>query len=135
MKSSRRLLRVATLLCVLLVVSAQCFGVGRAFLCECSGVVRMTQVDHCHDAEPCSEHKNECDGEERQDHAIATEELRSVTSGSLAAPEMVPVLVAILPRSDRLVRETRAVELREVRLNASRPPPAIVTARAVELLI
>ena len=83
MKSSRRLLRVAALLSVLLVVSAQCFGVGRAFLCECSGVVMMTQADHCHEAVPCSEHENECGGEERQDHAIATEELRSVTSGSM----------------------------------------------------
>ena len=135
MKFSRRLLRVAALLCVFLVVSAQCLGVGRAFLCECSGVVMMTEADHCHDAVPCSDHEGECGSEDREDHAVTTEELRSVTPGSIAAPEMVPVLLAILPQSDRLVREACAVELRVVHSDASRPPPAVVTARAVELLI
>ena len=33
---------------VLAVISAQLFGIGRGFLCDCSDVQTVTLSDHCH---------------------------------------------------------------------------------------
>lgn len=134
MKSCRRLLGVAALLSVLLVVSAQCFGIGRAFLCACSAELVITEADHCHDAEPCSEGAGACD-EDRQAHVAVSEKLMSVAPGSVGAPELVPVLVAILLQHHLLAHAPRMVELRDARWHASRPPPSVAVTRAVEFLI
>lgn len=135
MKPCRRLLRVAALLSVLLVVSAQCFGIGRAFHCLCTGFAVTTHADHCHDAEPCAEEAAACEDEDRHEHAAMSEPLESVTPQPVAAPELVPVLLAILPQDEVPVCARCAAALRDDRLSASRPPPSVAVTRAVEYLI
>jgi len=76
-------------------VSAQVFGLGRGFVCDCGGVEKVTLADHCHGphSADCHEHEHEaaepCHGDEdheedSHEHEALSESLRASVSPGLA---------------------------------------------------
>ena len=93
------------LLAVLAVASAQVFGLGRGYLCDCGGVEKVTQADHCHGphSSTCHEHEEEpcLGGEDHQDgdthsHPALIEGLLASLASDVHVAAPVPVLVHLM---------------------------------------
>ncbi|MBN8422357.1 MAG: hypothetical protein J0L73_25805 [Verrucomicrobia bacterium] len=75
-------------------VSAQVFGLGRGFVCDCGGVEKVTLADHCHGPHSADCHEHEaaepCHGDEdhheedSHEHEALSESLRASVSPGLA---------------------------------------------------
>ena len=75
---------------------AQVFGMTRGYLCSCSGMVEITQSDHCHgdevlgchhDDEPLHSHE-EHEGEDSHEHALLKD---SPESQVLSFPQLAAI--------------------------------------------
>ena len=132
-------------LCVLAVVSAQLFGVGRSFLCLCSGAPVAMTSDHCHGphgedchAEAAPAHSGEScpdDGDKRT-HAQVAQDFQSLAAQTEPLVMPAPVLLALLMLDDSQWAKVVPVPALEnaADLGAS-PPCGVAVARTIVLLI
>jgi hypothetical protein len=104
------------LLAVLAVATAQVFGLGRGYLCDCGGVEKVTQADHCHSphSSACHEYEEEScfggddhqDGDTHRHPALIESLLASLLSDvHVAAP--VPVLVHLTQPGWQVLQATQ----------------------------
>lgn len=93
--------KILLALCVLALVTAQLFGIGSGFLCDCTGAPVLMASDHCHGphgkqchAEAIAFHSGEncTDGGDMQPHEKVETEFRSPTSPSAAVVMTGPLL-------------------------------------------
>ena len=145
MKVRSPLQKLLLALCVLAVVSAQLFGVGRDFLCLCSGAPVAMASDHCHgphgakchtDAAKDGAAHNEQDSGSREDHRVVKQDVQSrpvEATPQVIAPQ---VLLAILPLVEILFssQETKVPASYSVDFGKS-PPFGVTVARTIVLLI
>jgi len=96
-----------TALAALSVLTAQMIGVNRGFLCDCGGIPRLTQADHCH-----GPHDHACDtddhgghdhdkidhgpGEPMHEHSVAIEKLVASKASPLFLSKPMPPVMALL---------------------------------------
>ncbi len=145
MKVRSHLQKLLLALGVLAVVSAQLFGVGRSFLCLCSGAPVAMASDHCHGphGEDCHEnaapaHSAECcpDDGEKHTHAEVAQDFQSLAAHTDPLVLPAPVMLAFLTLDDS---ERAKVVLLPALENAlalgESPPPGVAVARTVVLLI
>ena len=132
-------------LSVLAVASAQLFGIGRGFLCDCSGRPVATASDHCHgphDAhchekgEPAHSSESCPDDSDTKPHSQVVQDFRSAPA---PAAEMVlaePVLQVVLTLEDAVWAKAVPVFALENTANERGSPPfGVAVARTVVLLI
>lgn len=132
-------------LSVLAVVSAQLFGVGSDFLCDCSGVPVATASDHCHgphgaqcdeEAEPAHS-KGSCpDDGDALPHSQVAQDFRSAPAS--AAPVLVtePLLQVVLTLDDSEWAKAMPVPAVEAAADErGSPPSGVAVSRTVVLLI
>lgn len=135
---------------LLALVSAQVFGLGRGFVCDCGGMETVTMADHCHGphSADCHEHEEEAPcqrGEEHHEedsheHEALSESLRaSVTPGlEFFAPVLAVVSLALEEWQSPLLVPGAGCMAVEIRLDsghaAQRPWPQVL-AHAVALRI
>ncbi len=130
---------------VLAVVSAQLFGVGRSFLCLCSGAPVAMASDHCHGphgadchTEGAPAHPGEScpDNGDKQSHAQVAQDFQSLAAQTeplvLTAPLMFELLT--LDNSERANGAPLFVLENATDLCGS-PPCGVAVARTVVLLI
>lgn len=89
-------------------VSAQVFGMGRGFVCDCGGVETVTLEEHCHGphSAACHEHEHEaaepCHGGEdhregdSHEHEALSESLRASVSPGLEFSAPVQTVVSLV---------------------------------------
>jgi hypothetical protein len=140
--------RLLTMLCVFTLLMVQAFAVIPGYLCRCGGQESYTQVDHCHGphSESCHDsqdhdtaqahlHDDESSGD-REDHEPLRKDVELVQSSGIAAPELMTVLLAVLPELPFLGFRTEDTQLtipwRNVRLA---PPLGVVVGRTIVLLM
>ncbi len=136
------------MLCVFTLLMVQAFGGITGYLCRCGGQQNLTQVDHCHGphSDGCHDdgdhalqkthsHDDESHGD-RENHEPVRENVQLVKSSSVAAPELMTVLLAVLPESPflTLLKEDTVLTTswRDIRLS---PPLSVVVGRTIVLLI
>jgi hypothetical protein len=136
------------MLCVFTLLMVQAFGGITGYLCRCGGQQSFTQADHCHGphSEGCHDdedqalerahpHDDESRGD-RENHEPVRENLQLVQASSITAPELMPVLLAVLPELPflSLLKEDTALTTswRAIRLS---PPLSVVVGRTIVLLI
>ena len=136
------------MLCVFTLLMVQAFSAIPGYLCRCGGEQSYTQVDHCHGphSESCHDsqdqdtaqshlHDDETSGD-RENHEPIRKDVELVPSSGIAAPELMTVLLAVLPELQFLVFRTEdtqlTIPLRNVRLT---PPPGVIVGRTIVLLM
>jgi hypothetical protein len=114
-----------SVLCVFTLLVAQAPGGTAGYLCQCASEQTVSLSDHCHGphsaagqdaadvavAAGLDQHNDgTCDaGEEREDHSPIQTNLQLVPSSGVSAPELSPVLVAVITEPalvDFLIAET-----------------------------
>jgi hypothetical protein len=136
--------RLLTLICLVALLGMQAAGGFRAYLCNCGGEVRWTNVDHCHGPHSATCHdfesgvlqRHDEDSGDRRDHEQVIQELwlRSVENFQL--PAVVPVLLAWLPDvfESRVVMGVATV-CRSIDVPDAIPPTGVTVARTVVFII
>ena len=130
---------------VLAVVSAQLFGIGGGFACDCSGRPVLTASDHCHGphgahchekAEPAHS-KDSCpDDRDAQPHSQVVQDFRSASAPAAELVLAAPVLQMVLMLDDSQWAKAAAVcAVKHVADERGSPPPGVAVARTVVLLI
>jgi hypothetical protein len=112
------------LLCFIALLGTQALGGVRGYISDCGGATEWTVLD------PCS-----TSGEDAPPHEQVREDVQIRLLPMLMAPELVPVLMAVLgDELDDLVF-SRAPALDAVGEVEAGPPPGVVVARTVVFLI
>ena len=128
-------------LSVLAVLSAHLFGIGRSFLCDCSGRLVTTASDHCHGPHDghCEENAHpdaDCfDEGDAVPHVQVEKEFRAPTL-AFQTVQIAPVLRLILWLNDATPGVTQNVRVLETAVDfGESPPPGVAVARTVVLRI
>lgn len=130
---------------VLAVVSAQLFGVGRTFLCLCSGAPVAVVSDHCHgphgtqchqESAPAQCPKSCPDDGGKQSHAEVTQDFQSVAAHADALVLTAPAMFELLTLDDSRLAKVAPVSACKIAGDLlGSPPCGVAAARAVVLLI
>lgn len=116
------------LLAWLALLGGQVYGLQRGYLCDCSGVAKLTTADHCH-----GPHSNDCHTEpepqepchDAGDHALGDAVSHDAAVESLHAGQSAPALVpapplpAFLTFDEWLLAAPLVIELQD----DNKPPP------------
>ena len=130
---------------VLALVSAQLFGVGRGFLCDCSGGPVFTASDHCHgphgthcldNEEPPHSGDSHPDDGDALPHSPIVQDFQSASTSTAEWVLAQPVLHVVLTLDDSHRAKTEPVFALEnaAELRGS-PPCGVAVARTIVLLI
>lgn len=113
------------MLCFVALLGSQALGgVVRGYLSDCSESMQWTVLD------PCSS-----SGEEAPPHQQVREDVQIRLLPALIAPELVPVLMAVLGDELYDLGSSRAPALDAVGEVGAGPPPGVAVARTIVLLI
>ena len=137
--------KLALVLGVMAVMCAQLFGVGRGFLCDCSGVAVATAHDHCHgphgahcleNAEPAHPMESHPDGGDTLPHEEIVQDFQSARTHATELVLTEPVLQVVLVLDDLQWAKTEPVfALENAAESRGSPPCGVAVARTVVLLI
>ena len=132
-------------LCVLAVVSAQLFGVGRSFLCLCSGAPVAMASDHCHGphGEDChagmapAHSAESCpDDGDKHTHAQVAQNFQSLAAHTDPLVLTAPLMFELLMLEDSEWAKVAPVSTLENAADLRGSPPCgVAVARTVVLLI
>lgn len=130
---------------VLAVMCAQVFGIGRGFICDCSGAQIVTQSDHCHGPHgaPCVEnappiHTGEScpDGGDARSHSAVEQDFQSAAARVADVVLTAPLLHVLLILDDAAWEKAPPVSAVEYLADTrGSPPPGVAVSRTVVLLI
>jgi len=120
----------------------QAAGGFHAYLCDCGGQTRWTEVDHCHgphsischDQESDVPHQEHGDSGDRHEHERIAQELLLRSVEGLQVPALIPVLLTWMPEVFEWQNASTVVLQRLVEPEVS-PPPGVTVARTVVFLI
>ena len=132
-------------LSVLAVVSAQLFGIGSGFLCDCSGRPVATASDHCHgphDAhchekgEPAHSSESCPDDGDTKPHSRIAQDFRSAPAPAAESALTEPVLWVVLTLEDAARAKAAPVFILENAADERGSPSfGVAVARTIVLLI
>ncbi len=132
-------------LSVLAVLSAQLFGIGRGFLCDCSGRLVAAASDHCHgphDAhchekgEPAHSSESCPDDGDTKPHSRNVQDFQSAPAPAVESVLTEPVLWVVLTLENSARAKAAPVFILENAVNLRGSPPfGVAVARTVVLLI
>ena len=130
---------------VLAVMTAQLFGIGSGFLCDCSGALMPTASDHCHGPHDADCHdkipthhadEHVSDGGDMHSHLKVEKEFRSPTSPVVAVVVTEPLLQVVFRLDDAVwVKAPPVRDLEYLADERGSPPSSVALSRTVVLLI
>ena len=130
---------------VLAVMSAQLFGMGSGFVCDCSGRPMATASDHCHGphdqhchekAEPAHSRESHPDDGDALPHSRIAQDFRSAPAPAASVLVTEPLWQAVLILDDSEWAKAAPLLALETAANErGSPPSGVAVARTVVLLI
>jgi hypothetical protein len=132
-------------LCVLAVMTAQLFGMGRGFLCDCSGAPVAVAHDHCHgphgahcleNEEPAHPIDSHPDDGDTHPHERVVQDFQSAPAPAAECVLTEPFWHVVLMLDDAVWVKTAPLQTVEyVADERGSPPCGVAVARTVVLLI
>ena len=142
MNCRRPFARLLALLCLIALLGTQAFGNARGYVCDCTGAVEWTALDHCEGPHGANCHRESATGGahdegagQRKDHEQLRDDVQVRLLPAIQAPMHVPVLLAVFEVALLEVRPMNFAIGGAVADEDLGPPPGLTVARTIVLLV